>query len=419
MRLSASRRGILHMIGSQFSVAVFQGIQFLLVARSLGAGDFGTVAAVLAITSALLPFSGLGVGSVAIMRLARNEATAAQCYGNALLIATLSGLLLGLVAVVAGSLFLRDESLRALIAVFALSEILVTKFIDISAQIHLGQERQAYAGMCLASLALARALMAAVFFIVDPAGGAWTWAWFHLGAGAAALLLISTITISHTGWPTLAPRRMLTDIKLGVFFSIGLASRSIYTDIDKAVLARYATPEISGAYTAAFRVIYMAFTPISALLVARHSHMFREGGRSGLSATVRFANRILRFGLIYCLSFALLVLVFAPLIEWALGEGFALSADIVRTLAFLPIALMLQTVYSDALMGADRQRIRSIAQIAVAGICFALNMHLIPSLGWSGAVTATYLSQFILAGIVLLIIAAEMRRERRAAERSD
>lgn len=407
----------MHMIGSQFSIAIFQGIQFLLVARALGASQFGTVAGVLAITSALLPFSGLGVGSVAIMRLARKEAPASLCYGNGLLVSTISGVLLCLFAVLAGSAFLRDDSLRSLIAVFAVSEILITKFIDVSAQIHLGQERQAIAGACLASLGLSRALMAGAFFVLAPQGGGLTWAWFHLAAGAIALVFVSALTISKVGRPTFAPRLVFADMKIGVFFSIGLASKSIYTDIDKAVLARYATPEISGAYTAAFRVIYMAFTPISAMLVARQGQMFREGRSNGIAATLRFANRLLRYGLVYCLLFALMVFVFAPLIEWALGGGFALSTEIIKTLAFLPVALMLQSVYSDALMGADKQRSRSIAQVAVAIICIALNMHFIPKLSWTGAVMSTYLTQLILVGIVGTIIAVSMSRESRSRGR--
>lgn len=417
MHLSASRRGIMHMVGSQFSIAIFQGIQFLLVARALGASQFGIVAGALAITSALLPFSGLGVGNVAIMRLARKEAPASLCYGNSILVATLSGALLCWIAVLAGPAFLRDDSLRTLIAVFAVSEILITKFIDISAQIHLGQERQAFAGICLASLGLARALMAGVFFVLAPAGGGLTWAWFHLAAGMIALVFVSALTISKIGRPRFAPRRVISDMRIGVFFSIGLASKSIYTDIDKAVLARYATPEIIGAYTAAFRVIYMAFTPISAVLVSQQGQMFREGGGKGLAGTLRFANRLVRYGLVYCLSFALMVFIFAPMIEWVLGEGYALSTEIIKALAFLPIALMLQSVYAAALMGADKQLSRSIAQVAVALICFVLNMHFIPSLSWAGAVMSTYLSQFVLAGLIGVIIAVSMKRRANSSDR--
>ena len=68
------RRNALHMVGAQFSGSLLQGLQFVLIARALGAHDFGRMAGVLAITSVLLPFSGVGAGNVMVMRLARKEA---------------------------------------------------------------------------------------------------------------------------------------------------------------------------------------------------------------------------------------------------------------------------------------------------------------------------------------------------------
>lgn len=412
MRLGHARRGVQQMIGSQFSVAIFQGLQFLLIARSLGAHDFGKMAGILAITSAFLPFSGLGTGNVAIMRISRKEVAPAVCYGNALLAAAVSGSVLVVVCVLLGPSFLRDPSLQAAIAVFAVSELLVTKFVDIAAHIHLGMERTAFAGASLASHSLMRAIMALMFFLSAPSGGVMVWAWFHLVAGLIALAIVSFFTISQTGYPKWSAVGAIRDARTGVFFSIGLSSKSVYTDIDKAVLARDAAPEISGAYTAAFRVIYMAFTPISALMIAMQTRMYREGAENGLSATVQISNRLVRYGLAYCLLFALAVFLFAPLVPWALGDEFALSAEILTTLAFLPVALMLQNIYSDALMGADRQRIRSIAQVLVALLCFGLNMWLVPLMSWRGAAISTYASQFVLTTIIGSVIYFTLRSER-------
>ena len=411
MRLGQARRGVLQMMSSQVSVAIFQGLQFLLIARSLGAHEFGRMAGVLAITSALLPFSGLGAGSVAIMRISRKELAPSVCYGNALLTAAVSGLLLVAVCTFLGPVFLRDPSLQTAILVFAVSELMVTKFVDISGQIHLGMDRPAFAGGSLALHSLVRALMALVFFVASPSGGVMTWAWFHLAAGLISLIVVSLLTISQTGRPAPSIAGSVGEIRTGVFFSIGLSSKSVYTDIDKAVLARYASPEISGAYTAAFRVIYMAFTPIMALMIAMQTRIFREGAARGLPATVGFSNRLVRYGLVYCLAFAVLVFILAPMVMWALGQGFALSTEIVKTLAFLPVALMVQSVYSDALMGADRQRIRSVAQVTVALLCFGLNMWLVPRMSWHGAVVSTYASQLVLVALVGGIIAFSLQRE--------
>jgi O-antigen/teichoic acid export membrane protein len=85
--------------------------------------------------------------------------------------------------------------------------------------------------------------------------------------------------------------------------------------------------------------------------------------------------------------------------------------EILQALALLPLALMAQNVFSEALTGANRQRARSIAQVAVALLCFGLNMALVPGMGWQGAVIATYVSQVVLAALVVWIIWRSVKAE--------
>ena len=124
MATASLRRNTLHMLGAQFGSALFQGLHFVLIARALGAHDFGRMAGVLAITSALLPFSGVGAGNVLMMRVARAEAPATLYLGNALMVAVVSGSLLIALAALAGPLFLRDPTLLPLILLLGGSEIL-------------------------------------------------------------------------------------------------------------------------------------------------------------------------------------------------------------------------------------------------------------------------------------------------------
>ncbi|HEY4069420.1 MAG TPA: oligosaccharide flippase family protein [Burkholderiaceae bacterium] len=409
MNFAVLKRNALHMLGAQFSAALFQGLQFILIARALGAHDFGRMAGVLAITSILLPFSGLGSGNVMVMRLARQEAAAALCFGNALLVAAVSGGLLVALAALLAPLFLRDPSLLGLVLLLGVSEVLMTKFIDIASHVFYGLDRHALSGAFYCMQAGARLCAALLFHTFFAHRGVEFWAAMHLASGVVVALIVLWMTTARIGRPTLDVRLALREIKVGVLFSIGLSANSVYTDIDKAVLARYENPQINGQYTAAYRLVYMAFTPVMAVLLATQGLFFRIGSESGVSATFRLATRVAWLGAAYCIGLAVLLYAASPLVVWALGAQYTLSVEILRTLALLPLALMAQSVFSEALTGADRQRARSFAQVTVALACFALNMVLVPRLGWQGAVIATYCSQIGLAALVIGLIWVSVR----------
>ncbi len=397
------------MVGAQFSGSLLQGLQFILIARALGAHDFGLMAGVLAITSALLPFSGVGAGNVMVMRLARKEAPPALYFGNALVVALVSGSLLVALAALAGPLFLRDPSLLGLIVLLGVSEILVTKFIDIAAHVFYGLDRHAFSGSFYTLQAALRLCAAGVFYTLLSERGVMLWATMHLGSGIVAALIVMALTVKQIGRPTLDLRLALRELKVGVLFSIGLSANSVYTDIDKAVLARYASAQVNGQYTAAYRLVYMTFSPVMAVLMATQGLFFRTGAQQGLSATMKLALRVAWLGSVYCVALAVLLYFASPLVAWALGPQYRLSVEILQTLALLPLVLMTQSVFSEALTGANRQRARSIVQVAVAALCFGLNMALVPSFGWQGAVIATYASQAVLAAAVVWIIWLSMR----------
>ena len=401
------------MVGAQFGSALLQGLHFVLIARALGAHDFGRMAGVLAITSALLPFSGVGAGNVLMMRVARAEAPAPLYFGNALMVALVSGTLLIALAALAGPLFLRDPTVLPLILLLGASEILTAKFIEIAAHVFYGLDRHAFSGSFYTIQAAMRLCAAAVFYVWFSKYGLALWAWMHLGAGILAATIVLLITLRQVGRLSFDARLALRELKVGAHFAIGSSASSVYTDIDKAVLARYETPQINGQYTAAFRLIFMGFTPVMAVLMATQGMFFRAGGQKGLSATMKLAVRVAWLGCAYCLALASLLYVGAPLVAWALGEQYLPSVDILRALALLPLALMMQNVFSEALTGANRQRARSIAQVSVAVLCFALNMALIPKLGWHGAVISTYVCQVVLAAAVIWIIRRSVREDSR------
>lgn len=398
----------------QLGLALAQGLQFLLVARAVGPHEFGKVASVLAITSALLPFSGLGSANTMVMHLARGGAEERLLYGNALLAGVSTGLLLTVLASLGMAVFASDPQLWLICAVFGCSELIVTKLVDISQHVFLGLERHVIASRFLLSQSVCRLISAIAmeFFVKVP--DALHWAFFHFCAGAAAACFVVLFTVSQTGRLNVDLRRLLSDIRTGVFFSLSLSARSVYTDIDKAVLAHSASLSINGAYTAAFRLVFMATTPLSAGLVAIQAKMFRAGDRSGggLRRTAEMARRAILFGVIYGAFVGAGLYLAAPFLPYLLGAKYRPAIEMLQMLAFLPIPLFIQSALSDALCAANFQRVRSFLQIGVAVLSFGLNTILIKMLSWQGAVMAAYCSQFVLVIMMTYMVVRLLNKEK-------
>jgi len=401
-------------VGSQASIALLQALQFFLLARALGSHEFGQVASVVAITSALLPFSGLGLGNVAIMHIARAQAHPEVCVGNGFAVTTITGALLVGLAVLIGTSFQAEPGIWLLVLLFGVSEILLTKYIDLAAHVFFGMEMHAVAAFFYNLQMIVRLACAAALYWGWTQPTALAWAQLHLGAGALTAGVVLYVSVRQLGRPRTEYASAKADIRKGVFFSIVLSARSVQTDVDKTVLAHTASAAMAGAYTAAFRIVYMACMPIIAILVALQARIFRKGHEGGLAGTVGALRRLMMIAGMYCLLLAAGVYVAAPAVPWLLGDSYQLSSEILRWLCLLPLLVVVQSVASTALSGADAQRRVGFLHAVAAGMALLLNLLLVPYYGWRGAVMAAYGSQGVLIAGLLLTIVRGLEEERKA-----
>ncbi|RZT04594.1 Membrane protein involved in the export of O-antigen and teichoic acid [Duganella sp. CF402] len=408
-KLNFFKNNVLPLIIGQLGVAALQGFQLLVVARTLGPHEFGKMAAILAITAALLPFAGLGTANLMVMHLARGEQQAApRLYGSSLTAGVLSGLTL--TALVLAGFYLWDGAgYLPVVLMFCLSELVFTKMVDISQHVFYGLDRHAVSSKFVLLQSGLR-FTGALLMLSLGFQTAQAWAVTHLAGGVLAATFVVSFTLRTTGGWSVDFRKMAGDIKHGIFFSLGLASRGVYIDIDKAILPRFEPIAINGAYTAAFRLVYMSTTPLTSALLALQARMYRAGGTHGISETARIARRAMLLGSAYGLVAGLAIYALAPLLPLIIGERYQLSVEIIRALAFLPIPLFLQSAMSDALVAANYQRARSVVQMLIAVLAVVLNLLLIPSWSWQGAVMTTYGCQFALAFSMAALVFHKLRQ---------
>ncbi|MGH7746170.1 MAG: lipopolysaccharide biosynthesis protein, partial [Candidatus Dormibacteria bacterium] len=192
----------------------------------------------------------------------------------------------------------------------------------------------------------------------------------------------------------------------GFFFAAGLSATRIYMDSDKTLLTRLSTLESAGIYSAAARVIDVAFVPVSSLLASAYARFFVHGER-GVHGSVSLAKRLMPVAVGYAILAGIVIYVCAPVLPWVLGSGYADSAKAVRWLAVIPLLMALHQFAAYSLTGAGKQHVRAGCEFGVAIVNVALNFILIPILGWKGAACAIIVSQVLLVvslwGVIVVL----------------
>lgn len=414
LRSSLVAQNSAYMMGSQVSSVVLQTVQFLLLARALGSHEFGIVASVLAITSALLPFSGLCLGNVAVIRMARGQAGAERCLGNGLAVTTVTAVIGLALALLLGSLFLAEPGVWLLVLLFGLSEFLLTKYIDISAHVFMAREQHGVAAYLLNFHLLVRLAFAAALWLGWTQPTALAWAQLHLAAGVLTAALVLYATVRLVGRPRVDAATAIGDMKAGVLIAIGTAAGNVQTDVDKVVLARMESAGTAGAYTAACRLVYMASMPVLAILLALRTRIFRKGHHGGIAGALGTVRGVIPLAGGYCMLVGVGLYLAGPAMPWVLGPSYQLSGEVLQWLCLLPLLLAARSVCSEALAGADQYGRLSLLYTATAGLSLLLNLAFVPAYGWRGAVMAAYGAQAFLVAALLVTIGLMIRAEREA-----
>jgi O-antigen/teichoic acid export membrane protein len=246
-----------------------------------------------------------------------------------------------------------------------------------------------------------------VGFVRDP--GALVWSAFYCGSTAAAALYSCACVRKHLGPAGVGLELLQGKLREGFYFAVSLSSQTVYNNIDKTMLTRLATLDAVGIYATAYRIIDMAFQPVSALLASTYARFFQHGA-SGLAATTGFAKRLLPFSTAYGVLSGMVLVLAAPLLPFVLGQSYARSVEALWWLS--PIVLMRSVHYflADSLTGAGFQGTRTAVQLVIAAQNVLLNMWLIPAYGWRGAAWASLASDGMLAVCLALAILLLSRR---------
>jgi O-antigen/teichoic acid export membrane protein len=411
-----------HFIGWSWSFAS-QGVQiiaqagaFLLLARSLPVRDIGVFIGVGAVTSILTPFAAMGTANTLIKHVSRQHEELAERWNVAVSASFWFGLLASLFAGLACRLLLPAAVPSYAIMALVFADLLAwrwTQLISLTLQGLSEIDRKSQLEM-LAVCARAGAALA-LFLLPGRLRTLTTWLAIYSGTGVLVAGLSMWRSVVRFGKPNLRRMPRAAELKEGFGFVLSPSTQTVNNDADKFLLAKLADLSATAVYGTAYKILSAAFVPVQALLTVTYPQFFRHG-RHGIRHASRFAAACLPGALIYSLAAGVVLFCSAPLVVGILGPSYAATVSIVRCLSVLPVLKAVQLFCADSLTGADFQNLRVGVQGLVAVINILLNVILIPRHGWWGAVSATLISDTLLAFLLTACVVKLHNREQRSGE---
>jgi O-antigen/teichoic acid export membrane protein len=377
----------------------FQFGTFLLLARHLGVDGFGAFAGVLALVGLISPFVEWG-GYSLIVRDIKAGARAERAFGNSLMLSALT-VPIGLLALAA----LKPLALPAQSWVFVLC-IGVGQFVGgrtsaLVFGIHTAQDDN-WRNTVLEVIQGA-GLFGFVLLLSRFSGDLERWGLYYLVNSVIVGAFATAWIVRRHGRPTTDLGEVRARVRPGFHFAVASSAQSAYTDLDKVMLVRLGSEQAAGVYTAAYRLINVAYLPLGAILYTTYPQFFASGQR-GLVETRAWAHRVARWSVAYGVLASAALWLLAPLVPVLLGTEYAESVGALRLLCVMLLLQGLTQPFGDVLTGTGRQRLRGQVQLGVLVLNIVLNLLLIPGYGWAGASWASVITQVVLCGTFIWIV---------------
>ncbi len=196
-----------------------------------------------------------------------------------------------------------------------------------------------------------------------------TWAIWYACASVLATSISLTMVLKDYGLPR--PVFSGFELRQGFLLSLEFTSVSGMRDLDKPVVVELLGPAQAGIYTAAFRIIDAATTPVKAALYATYTRYFRHADK-GKEHGIAFGLSILPVVSLLGIAVTVCVLLLADYVPLLLGPEYKDTVDLIRLLALYPLLLGATGIGADIMRSIGLQSIRVvlvvISNFAIVGV---------------------------------------------------
>jgi O-antigen/teichoic acid export membrane protein len=395
---------------------IVQGAYFVLLARLLGAHEYGVFVGATAAVSMLSQYSTLGSGMVLVRQVSRDRSDFPKYWGNVLMTTPIAGFIIILGLSFVGKWMVGPAS-AAVIVLVSINECTCARLAEACGQAFQAFEKLKLTATLTSLTNVARLCTAAGMTIVLHRATVRQWVIASLSVSAVSATVSLLLVTKQLGRPKFDLRLLANRTLEGMGFSVSASTTSVYNDIDKAMLSHFGMSTADGIYSMAYRVVDISCTPIRSLHSAAFPR-FCQLGRDGAIGSIAFTRKLLSKTFPFAVLATVVMFFSAPIIPFLVGKSFANSVTALRWLCLLPIFRSLNLSAGDTLTGAGYQRFRTVTQLLAAGMNFSLNLWLIPKYNWYGAAWASLVTDASLAAGYWITLGLMLRSEHRVKLRA-
>jgi O-antigen/teichoic acid export membrane protein len=389
---------------------VLQAAYFVIIARTLGVKNYGAFVGTTALVGIVAPFVGLGIDTLLLKNVAKNRSLFGEYWGNTLWMILVTGLGLMGILVIATPILLPRSISPLLIFLVAASDLIFGSITTASGRAFQAVDQLNISAQINIFIMFAKVLAALSLANFFPQPTTIEWVYLYLASSLISALLSVLLVHFLLGAPKLALARIKHELVEGVYFSISNSAYTIYNDIDKTMLARLATLEATGIYAAAYRLIDVAFIPITSIAGAAYAEFFRKG-KDGIKVTLAFAKPLVAISSAYSLLAGIGLIVLSPIVPHILGDEYLNVVQALQWLAPIPLFRAMQHFGGDILSGTGFQGLRSFAEVVISGFNILINIWLIPLYSWQGAAWASLASDGLLSIMLWSLVAFQYHNQ--------
>jgi O-antigen/teichoic acid export membrane protein len=381
-------------IGQGLRLAI-QAAYFVLIARSLGPKQYGAFVAMTSLVAIAAPFAGFGSPMVLLKYVSRDRSLLAGYWGNGLLTITVSGALLSLVILAVVPFFL-GRQFFVLTIIVCLSDLIMIRVAELAAFAFAALGRMGESAQMSVYITLIKLIGIVIISALTrhPTVQSWTIA-YVLGSAVCFIYAFARITFLARRIEV-RPLQAWRDLPESALFAVSTSSATIYNDVDKTMVGKFANFTATGIYAAAYRIIDVSLVPVRAMLSAAYPEFFRLGV-GGPVVTKKYAYKLIRRSAPYGFAVAVGLLLGAPLIPHILGQGYSSAVEALRWLAVIPLIRCVHIFLADGLTGAGHQGSRTLVQVGVGALNVGLNVYFIRHWSWRGAAWSSVICDAALA----------------------
>lgn len=378
--------------GSLIMASAAQLVTFAILARYLGASEFGLFITIMAITSIAVHICGIGSSESLLRRVAQNKTQYPVMLGHNLILVAMSGTLLlfaGMIILPYWITFSPDPLTNyTSLFLYLVTNIVLLRLILLAEATYIGHNNFKAANISIVGFALARtcaAIAACMLFGVSTING---WAWWQFAVHLLVAVLYWFFLV-RLGKPVF--RIVREEIRLGFFFATPFIFRAIRQNIDLLLLGMLLSPAVIGSYGVARRIVdssYLSIDAMSRLLYTR----FAKLSANGIDKAWPLAQKAVLMALGISVFTSATLYLAAPYLPLIFGSEYQSMVYFTRVLCWVIIFYALWSVAVEVMGAAGKHGYRS----AILNAGNILGAPVLAGATWLMPPTGTFISIYLI-----------------------